>query len=108
MEICNFLVLLASHNYISCRLSQCGIARQTYFSLQLSYYGETVEAGLANCFTADDATSFVEGIGQLSLLGSLLGIFGMGRIESAMIFGVDIFLLNDSIAFEKDYRASPE
>lgn len=99
MEICNFLVLLALPNCISCHLSHCEIPRQTYFSLHLSYYRENVEAGLANCFTADNASSFVEGIGQLSFQGSLLGIFCMGRIASAMIFEVEIFLLNDSIAF---------
>ena len=40
LEICNFLVLLALHNYVSCHLSHCGIPRQIRFSLHLSHYWE--------------------------------------------------------------------
>lgn len=32
LEICNFLVLLALHNYVSCHLSHCGVPRQICFS----------------------------------------------------------------------------
>lgn len=40
LEIRNFLVLLALHNYIFYHLSHCGMPRQIRFSLHLSYYGE--------------------------------------------------------------------
>lgn len=45
--------ILALHNYISRRLSHCGIPRQIYFSLHLSYYRGNIEA--TNCFTAASA-----------------------------------------------------
>lgn len=105
LEICNFLVLLALHNYISCHLSHCGIPRQIYFSLRLSYYRGSREAGLANCFTAA-GTLFVEGTGQLFLQRSLLNILHWADF-SCCDFEVEIFLLKCSIAFWKGYPASP-
>lgn len=104
LEICNFLVLLALHNYISCHLSHRGIPRQIYFSLRLSYYRGSREAGLANCFRA---ALFVEGTGQLSPQRSLLNMFCTGRISSCRDCEVEIFLLKCSIALWKGYPASP-
>lgn len=98
MEICNFLVLLALHNYISCHLSHHGIPRQIYFSLRLSYYRGSREAGLANCFRA---ALFVEGTGQLSPQRSLLNVLCTGRISSCRDCEVEIFLLNAALPSER-------
>lgn len=100
LEICNFLVLLASHNYISCHLSHCGIPRQLYFSLRWSYYRGSREAGLANCFTAA-GTLLVEGTGRLSLQRSLLNVFCTGRIFPAVTVKLSFFFLNAALPSER-------
>ena len=102
LEICNFLVLLALHNYVSCHLSHCGIPRQIRFSLHLSHYWEIQRR--ISPIALHQMMSLLNWGRSASFQRSLLNRFCAKRIPlptPALLWNWD-FPLNFSTAFQEE------